>query len=220
MEKDAIIRKINALMQVTVEHGATVDEALTAASMAQKLMAKYHIDSINLADEKEKVDEDSLDASRKWIQLLASIVGHNMCCQVIISTVNRKALLKVIGRESDRKIALDTINMLVTVCQQGIKREKARAKSQFGEAAGVELAYASGFIQAVREEMSKQCKALMLVIPDDVNKHVKEHYPRLAQTTIRNNINYRNAENISTARSNGYIDGKNLVSHRQLNSGK
>ena len=66
---------------------------------------------------------------------------------VIISTANRKALLKVIGRESDRKIALDTINMLVTVCQQGIKREKARAKSQFGEAAGVELAYASGFIK-------------------------------------------------------------------------
>ena len=88
--------------------------------------------------EKEKIDEDCLDASRKWIQLLASIVGHNMCCQVIISTVNRKALLKVIGRESDRKIALDTINMLVTVCQQGIKREKARAKSQFGEAAGVD----------------------------------------------------------------------------------
>ena len=67
--------------------------------------------------------------------------------------------------------------------------------------------------------MSKQCKALMLVIPDDVNQHVKERYPRLSQTTIRNNINYRNAENISTARINGYQDGKNLVSQRQLTSG-
>ena len=112
MEKEDIIRKINALMQVTVEHGATIHEALTAASMAQKLMAKHHIDSIDIASDKEDISEEEIHASRKWIQQLINIVANNMCCKVLIKFINRKAILTIIGRESDRKIVVDTANML------------------------------------------------------------------------------------------------------------
>lgn len=218
MERESIIRKINALMQVTVEHGATVDEALTAATMAQKLMAKYHVDSIDIVEEKENIDEEHLETSRKWIQQLASVVGQNMSCQVLISHADRKTLLKIIGRESDRKIVLETINMLVSVCRNGIKNEKTRAKKQFGEIAGVEIAYAAGFVQAVREEMSKQCKALMLIIPNEVNEHIKQKYPNIVKRTSHNTIRFRNKDNITTARQNGYNDGKNLVGQKQINS--
>ena len=145
-------------------------------------------------------------------------LGQNISCQVLISHADRKTLLKIIGRESDRKIVLETINMLVSVCRNGIKNEKIRAKKQFGEIAGVEIAYAAGFVQAVREEMSKQCKALMLIIPNEVNEHIKQKYPNIVKRTSRNTIRFRNKDNITTARQNGYNDYKNLVCQKQIHS--
>ena len=218
MERESIIRKINALMQVTIEHGATIHEALTAASMAQKLMAKHHIDSIDIASDKEDISEEEIHASRKWIQQFINIVANNMCCKVLIKFINRKAILTIIGRESDRKIVTDTANMLINVCKQGIRKEKISAKNKFGESAGVEIAYTVGFIKAVHEEMSKQCKALMLVIPKEVDEYIAETYNAVKNHHVGNKVRYRNEESITTAQQNGYNDGKNLVGQKLLNS--
>ena len=114
-----------------------------------------------------------------------------MCCHILIGFSNRKAILKIIGRDSDRKIVLDTLDMLIAVCKQGIRNEKNRAKSQFGEIVGVETSYASGFVDAVREEMSKQCKALMLIIPKEVNEHIEKNYPNIGQSRTKYTIHYR-----------------------------
>ena len=141
-----------------------------------------------------------------------------MCCKVLIKFINRKAILTIIGRESDRKIVTDTANMLINVCKQGIRKEKTSAKNKFGESAGVEIAYAVGFIKAVQEEMSKQCKALMLVIPKEVNEYISEMYNKVKNHHVGNKVRYRNEESINTAQQNGYNDGKNLVGQKLLNS--
>ena len=78
MENEKILRKISALMNVTVQNGATVDEALTAAKKAQELIAKYHVTILENPTEKENVGEKNIEGSRKWIQLLANIVCANI----------------------------------------------------------------------------------------------------------------------------------------------
>lgn len=137
MENEKILRKISALLNVTVKNGATVHEALTAANKAQELIAKYHVTLINTPSEKENIGEDNLKGSRKWIQCLASIVCQNMSCKLILFAENRKTFLKFVGRETDRKVAIKTFQMLFSVCQRGIAKEKLRAKRSSGSSKGM-----------------------------------------------------------------------------------
>ena len=170
---EKIINKIAALMKMTVENGATVHEAVAAANKAQELIAKYHVSIVD--SQEEKIGEEELEGSRKWFQLLANVVCKNMACRLIMFSQNRKTFLKFIGRESDRTAAIKTFQMLLAVCQRGIKKEKRRARS----AKGVEFAYATGFITAVEEEMGKQSRALMLVVPSEIDKHIEAKYPEV-----------------------------------------
>lgn len=216
MTKDDVLRKIEALLSKTVERGATEHEAIAAANLAQKLIAKYHIEELTTSEAQDSVGEDELPAQRKWIQYLAHAVCQNMSCQLIVSSLNRRTFINVIGRDADRKAAIDTFKMLLAICHQGIKREKARAKAQFGEIAGVEVAYASGFINAVRDEMAKQAQALMLVVPDSGFDHIRQNYPNLKHEYARSNINYRNRDNVELAQAAGYSDAKSALSPKLL----
>ena len=216
MEQEKIIRKISALMNMTVENGATKDEAISAALKAQELMAKYHITVLENPKEKEIVDEEDIQGSRKWIQILANIVCRNMSCKLITYSENHTTFLKFIGRKSDRKAALKTFEMLVSVCKTGIRKEKFRAKNKSGNAKGIESAYAAGFIKAVDEEMGKQCRALMLVVPEEVDEHIRKNYPNLRSEKISFKFRYSDKNLIENVTKQGYSDGKNFVGQRKI----
>ena len=218
MENEKILRKISALLNVTQENGATVEEALTAAKKAQELIAKYHFNVLENPTEKENVGEKNIAGSRKWIQILANIVCQNMSCRFIAFTENHKTFMKFIGRDSDRLAAVKTFQMLLSVCQKGIAKEKIRAKNSSGSSKGVEIAYATGFIKAVEEEMGRQCKALMLVVPSEVDEHIQKNYPCLRTVRATVTYQYRNQNDIEIAKSNGYRDGKNLVGQKKIGS--
>ena len=108
--------------------------------------------------------------------------------------------------------AVKTFQMLVAVCQSGIKKEKRRARS----AKGVEFAYAIGFIKAVAEEMGKQSRALMLVVPSDVDKHIEAKYPDTRTRRSHFTYHYTNKSDIEVAKANGYHDGKSVVGQKKL----
>ena len=218
MKNEKILRKISALLNVTQENGATVDEALTAAKRAQELIAKYHVTILENPTEKENVGEKNIAGSRKWIQILANIVCQNMSCRMIMFTENHKTFMKFIGRDSDRLAAVKTFQMLLSVCQNGIAKEKVRVKCNSNSSRGVEIAYATGFIKAVEEEMSRQCKALMLVVPSEVEEHIEKNYPYIRSVSSKVSYQYRNKNDIEIAKSNGYRDGKNIVGQKKIGS--
>ena len=215
MNNDKILHKISALMNVTVENGATISEALTATKKVQQLISKYHVTLIDSNGDTEPIDEEIFPASRKWILILANTVCQNMSCRLISCSQNRKTLLKFIGRNSDRKAALQIFQMLLTVCQNGIVKEKSRAKLN-GSSRGVEIAYASGFIKAVEEEMGKQAHSLMLIVPSEVDAHINLKYPNLRSVKTKISYQYFNKYDIDIAKANGYHDGKNVVGQRQI----
>ena len=218
MENEKILRKISSLLNVTQENGATVDEALTAAKKAQELIAKYHVTILENPTEKENIGEKNIAGSRKWIQILANIVCQNMSCRLILFSENRKTFMKFIGRDSDRLAAVKTFHMLLGVCQKGIAKEKIRARCNSNYSRGVEIAYATGFLRAVEEEMGKHCKALMLVVPSEVEEHIEKNYPYLRTVTSKVSYQYRNKNDIEVAKSNGYRDGKNIVGQKKIGS--
>ena len=218
MKKEDIARKIEALLNKTVERGATEGEALAAALKAQELMAKYDITTIEHEEEPEEVDSTDMTTTRVWERFLAASVCRNMRCQVIITTIERRSYMKIYGFETDRKAAFDTFMMLLTACRAGIKREKAKAREFYGETAGIEDAYAKAFIRAVNDEMSKASRALMLIVPEEVEDYINEKYPRLRQTSYmptRGGI----AASVRSAASAGYADGRATMGQRQLTAG-
>lgn len=201
--RESIIAKIAALLDKTTANGASEAEAVAAATMAQKLMAKYHIETLDTGEELEAIDGAEFPTREKWLQCLVNTVSKHMCCKACLATRDRKSYMTVVGRDTDRYIAIKTIAALVEICKAGMKRTKGGND------------YAWGFYKGVSAAMAEQCRALALIVPDDVNKTFGKMFP-LARN-YRPQISYGgNAE----ARAQGYNDGKTAASRQQLTQRK
>lgn len=204
--------KIEKLLAKTVENGCTMDEAATAAKMVQRLIKKYHIDLAEIGDESEKADGERLDAKnvKKWEIRLISAIAKNMRCKVVVShrhiseSIRRKTFVYVIGMDADRKAVIALYDKLRKICKVGMKEEQNYHKKMFGTSKGIADSYGFGFMQAIKGEMEKQAKALVLVTPKEVDDKVQELFPyaKVTRTNVACNEH---------AYNNGVNDGRNAM---------
>lgn len=204
--------KIEKLLAKTIENGCTVEEAASAAKMVQRLIKKYHVDLAEVGDEPEKADSERLDAKsvKKWEMRLVSAIARNMRCEVIISrryvatSVNRKSFVYIIGMDADRKAVISLYEKLRKICKVGMKKEQNYHKAMYGTSRGIADSYGFGFMQAIRSEMEKQAKALVLVTPKEVDDKVQELFPhaRVTHTNVSCNEHAYNS---------GVNDGRNAM---------
>lgn len=204
--------KIEKLLAKTIENGCTVEEAASAAKMVQRLIKKYHVDLAEVGDEPEKADGERLGAKsvKKWEMRLVSAIARNMRCEVIISrryvatSVNRKSFVYIIGMDADRKAVISLYEKLRKICKVGIKKEQDYHKAMFGTSKGIADSYGFGFMQAIKSEMEKQAKALVLVTPKEVDDKVHELFPhaRVTHTNVPCNAH---------AYDSGMNDGRNAM---------
>lgn len=223
MENEKIMNKIMALLNKTVENGATEQEAIAAGLMAQRLMKKYKISEVvDTTKPKEVIRNDIKIKTKTWISSLAGVIGDNFCCKVIrtraINVITRKPeyIIKFYGYKQDVKVATKMFNVLCELIDRGIVKQKALAKRKHGTSKGVQNAYASSFIRAVNKALSEQCKALQLVISDQVVAKVNEMHPGIKDRTVRFKIEYYSEAAISDARKQGEIDGREATERRKL----
>ncbi len=206
-----IMERISNLLNKTVENGCTVEEAASAAKMAQKLIAKHHVDMREFS-EVEDVNSEITTCSTPWQTTLATTISKRMCCDVIYETIpnTRKRRLTFVGHDTDRKAVIELWDKLVKVCNDGIKIEKRNYKERYGTARGVAESYARGFIRAVRESMDEQCRALMLIVPEEVNNKVKEIFPELRK------VKPRKQKIWSEAYNNGMSAGRDAAGRKMV----
>lgn len=183
MDNEKIINRINNLLAKTVENGCTPEEAAAAAAMAQKLIAKHHINMRDAGEETEDIGACIESFSKTWQGSLAGVITENTCCKVIISADGKKLIF--MGKDTDLQAALALYDTFLEAIKAGIRAEKAKAKAQDLSTARIETSYAYGFIQAVKEEMDKQCRALQLVTPEDVEKKFAEQFPTARRVQSR-----------------------------------
>lgn len=204
--------KIEKLLAKTIENGCTVEEAASAAKMVQKLIGKYHIELAEVGNKKETADGEVLDAKsiRKWEIRLISTIARNMRCEAIVShrytagNINRKSFVYIIGMDADRKAVILLYEKLRKICKVGMKKEQNYHKAMFGTSKGIADSYGFGFMQAIRSEMEKQAKALVLVTPKEVDDKVQELFPhaRVTHTNVSCNEHAYNS---------GVNDGRNAM---------
>lgn len=204
--------KIEKLLAKTIENGCTVEKAASAAKMVQRLIKKYHVDLAEIGDEPEKADGERLDAKsvKKWEIRLVSAIARNMRCEVIVShrytveSIRRKSFVYVIGMDADRKAVISLYEKLRGICKVGMKKEQDYHKAMYGTSRGIADSYGFGFMQAIKGEMEKQVKALVLVTPKEVDDKVQELFPHVKTKHVGITCN-------AHAYNNGVNDGRNAM---------
>ena len=167
MEK--IIAKIRKLLEMTQENGASENEAMVAALKAQKLMVEYNLNiaDIETEDEHTTIVEESFDCGNgdKWKYRLANIIAGNFRCKTYF--VN-KSYVVFYGYESDAKIALDVFKFLFNTGNKLADRCYYEYYKNGENTRGVKNTFLAGFCEGINDVLGKQCVALMIVTPKDV----------------------------------------------------
>lgn len=177
MSRENIIDKIQSLFNIRIENGNTKEEALTAALMAQKLIAKYDVkdEELFVQESYEIVEVFSKNVTRKIKYRLAMVIADNYRCCVYFSTGGRKCFAVFVGRELDAEAAKLVFENLYDAT---IKYGNSQSWKYRGMGNGLYGGYfnsaCEAFIDGIKAELEKQCKELMLVRSKDVDDRYRE----------------------------------------------
>jgi hypothetical protein len=171
-DKGGLIRKIAALLDKSEEgSGATEHEAVAAAMMAQKLLAKYNISmeevkgEAGLAGEHMREVRYYTQPGGKFKRLLAYTVADS--CQCKMYYIGRDGIV-FFGRESAALAARRVFSYLYKVGNRLGRKEANDQRALYGTAMGVFESYTRGFCMGVKSVLQKSCRALQLVVPPEV----------------------------------------------------
>lgn len=206
-----IIKKIKNLMDLA-NNNPNQYEALAAALKAQELMAKYNVHVEAVDDhannmEKRTYYNSSHPGNTKWRGALARIVARNCRCKYYYTYGG----IVFFGYKDDVEIALDVFTMLVSVGTKLSRKEYYDRRKNHQNTRGVKNAFLMGFCDGVSDALDKQCTALMIVVP----KEVEKEYAVITAGFRRKNVNIRVVED-SDVRDRGRIAGRNAVESRRI----
>lgn len=180
MEKrEKILKKIENLLALA-GNNPSENEAIAAALKAQELMAKYNIELADIEGEKPKnnITEETYTPKanchyvRKWRYKLAQIIAKNFCSKTYC--INRDTVV-FYGYEKDAKIAVEVFKFLFETGNKLANRYYLKCKKEGKNTKGVLNTYLVGFCDGIKEVLDKQCTALMVVVPKEVEEAYAEH---------------------------------------------
>lgn len=170
MTREKALEKITKLLNVTTEKGASENEAILAAIQAQKLMALYDVEITDIGEdsEKDEIVESSFvtGTGAKWKYTLAQVIAKNFCCKVF---TNGRNTIVFYGYKKNADVAREVFKFLFTAGNRFASNHYMRAYNKNENTKGIRNAFLDGYVSSIREVFEKQCTALMLVIPDEVN---------------------------------------------------
>ena len=211
-DMNAIVNKIQHLLNKTVENGATEEEARTALLMAQKMMAKY---SVELEQETgSKGFQCSLEQTKVKANPRNNSLGNIIAESFAVKGILFDGRWAFFGREANAKAAASALVFIHKTLEAGIRRvcrEHGLESSQRG-AAQYYNAYAMGFIHGLKEAMAAQTKALCVVVPEDVNAKFNERFPVLNKYRGKGMQYTHDRE----AYAQGHRDGRSAMDQRSL----
>lgn len=213
--REKILEKIEKLLALA-GNNPSENEAISAALKAQELMAKYNIELADLEGkslEQNIVEETYTPKAnchyvRKWRYTLSQIIAKNFCCKTY--SINRDAIA-FYGYEKDAKIAVEVFKFLFETGNKLANRYYLKCKKEGRDTKGVLNTYLVGFCDGIKEVLDKQCTALMIVVPKEIEEAYTEHSKnfRRMNTSLTTSSDGR-------AYSEGKTDGKATATARSI----
>lgn len=215
--KKQIIEKIKKIMALA-ENNPNENEAIAAAMKAQRLMAEYHIEEKELGEEITESKIDSMECvvsgkTQKWKLQLAVMLAKNFRCKIYLNNNN----VVFYGYEEDVKICSEVFYSLYRIGVKLSDKLKRETRQQTGTAKGIRNTFCVGFVAGIKSELEKQCTALMIVVPKEVN----EEYNKMS--TRMNFVNKSTAVKLGADRNvynKGFQSGKDAIRQRAIEGGK
>lgn len=216
---EKIINKIKKVLELS-KNNPSEKEAQAAALKAQKLMAEYHIsmEEVSGIEDSENISEEctNVGTGNKWKYRLSTIIARNFRCQHFYYG---KSTVVFYGYKTDAEIATETFkylfnmgNKLATKFYNKKKKEcKEIGISFYGK--GIKNCFLIGFLDGIAEILEKQCTALMIVTPKEVEEAFKERTKDYK--TTKNRLNTRSYY-AKESWEEGKRSGKNAIGSRQL----
>lgn len=213
--REKILEKIEKLLALA-GNNPSENEAISAALKAQELMAKYNIELADVQGEKpvDNIVEETYTPKanqhyvRKWRYKLSNIIAKNFCCKTY--SINRDAIA-FYGYEKDAKIVVEVFKFLFETGNKLANRYYLKCKKEGKETRGVLNTYLVGFCDGIKEVLDKQCTALMIVTPKEVEEAYAEHSKGFGRVNSRLTIS-----NDGRAYNEGKTDGKATATARSL----
>ncbi len=219
-DTEKIINKIRKVLELS-RNNPSAEEAKSAALKAQRLMAEYHIamDDINEMKSIEEITEESITVGmgNKWKYRLATIVAKNFRCK---NYYYGKAKAVFYGYDTDVKIAVETFKYLFEIGNRNAnnfynkKRIEAKKSGGYFDGSGIKNYFLAGYLQGISDVLDKQCTALMIVVPKEVDDGYKKKTQGCHEidTTLRAKRNkYKNE-----AVDEGKRVGRNAVNNKRI----
>lgn len=214
MVKTEVMQKINKLLKLT--NSSNENEAKAAMLRVQELLMKNKLtmEEVKDAPKDTKVLDNASCVSYtrgSWKSYLAKVISENFnCCTY--TRLHREGYNKVnkviyfIGKEDDIKVCNATIKYAINCILEEVKKLKREYKKEGQSVAGLEVTYASSFIEGLADSFKEQVESnkstwgLVVQTPEDVLRVYKSK--NIKMTTLK--VSGYN-DKVS---SKGYDDGK------------
>ena len=214
MRKEKVIERIANLLDLA-NNNTNENEAIAASLKAQELMAKYHIELCDLGTDEQKKEEPieefhvntNYGNYSTWKYELCLVIASNFCCKAY----KKGNYIVFYGHQTDAKIASNTFTFLFKLGNKFADRYYNRCKADGRPTIGVANAYLKGFVSGIKEVLEKQCTALMIVTPKDV----EDGYAEMSQGWKSKSYSVRRRDD-ATAYADGRFDGRQAVESRAL----
>ncbi len=114
-EKESVLKRIQKLLQMSIENGASENEAMLAADKAQKLLQEHNLSISDLKDDDqvEPMDSEDIEVERDlWKGYIRSATAKLYFCKTYTShkldkQYRRVKVITFVGRKSNRMVATE-----------------------------------------------------------------------------------------------------------------
>lgn len=219
--KEKIIEKIKKALALA-NNNKNPNEAQAAMLMAQKMMAKYHIEMQELEEAEEpEIQQDGVEIKKgSWRKSLMKLICNNYRCDCYIQGSGGKKIV-IVGAKEDIEIAKTIYEFAENQLLDGFNKYFKNNYEEYTEIQiknAVRKDYADGFIRGLNEKFKRQKKEEIkkneqyaLVV---TNKKVEEYMENL---NIRGH--YRPKENSSFIDPYAFVNGRDKgLNMRDLHS--
>lgn len=207
MNKEQLMNKVNKLLALA-GNNPSQEEANAAYLKAQKLIAEYNLNMDEFSEDKESIVMMPATHSNNegYRTTLAMILAKNFRCRVIMSGNQ----VNFIGYKTDAEVCVQVFNHAYKVSHNAGLRLERQARKEGRSTRGVANCYWMGFCAGIREVLDEQCRALMIVVPDEVNQELNAR----AGGKYRGGMRLRGTD--MSAYNAGKSDGRNHMRSRQI----
>lgn len=214
MKVEKAIEIVRKLLAVVNDKGASEGESMTAALKAQEIMAKYNINLADVEDESESDSEEIVDfgvdvgKGNKWKYQLAMVIANNFCCKTYGCG---SQMIFFYGYKKHAEVAKEVFTFLYNTGNKLADRYYAELYNRGESTKGVKNTFLLGYLKGIKSVLEKQCVALVLVVPQEVNKAFDEKMigSRHKRTTMTSSGDRR-------AFDRGVSEGRSVANARSI----